>query len=183
MNPALAVFLDQYQIFGGWQEEWNGVPLDFRVYLGNQLPPKEYIASVRAIVIREQVVLVVHSTVPILSVGGRCEPNETLEEGLKREVLEESGCLVKLVDLIGFIHVQHLDEQRPAWGRPAPDFIDLMFVVEFQDFDITQKHPEEPHSEFIPISQVEALGIHEINQTFLKEALFLLGRSRKKNSL
>ncbi len=122
-------------------------------------------------VIRDQEVLVVHSKVPILTVGGRCEPHETLEQGLIREVAEETGCLVQLVDLIGFIHAQHLNEQRPDWGRPAPDFIDLMFVTQFQGFDAKRKDPDQPHSEFISLSQVEAFGIEEINRTFLNAAL------------
>ncbi len=52
MNPALKSFLDQYPAFGGWREQWNGVPLVFRTCLSNQLPPREFIGSVRAIVIR-----------------------------------------------------------------------------------------------------------------------------------
>ena len=47
--------------------------------------------QVRAIILRDQAVLVVRSPVPMLSVGGRPEPGETLEQALRREVAEEQS--------------------------------------------------------------------------------------------
>jgi hypothetical protein len=35
--------------FGGWREEWLGVPLDFALP-SDELPPRAFVGSVRAIV-------------------------------------------------------------------------------------------------------------------------------------
>lgn len=170
-NDTLEAFLARHPSFGGWREEWLGVPLQFRAFLSDELPPRALVGSVRAVVLRGNEVLLVHSEVPILSVGGRCEPGESIEQTLLREVGEETGWRVSPVDVIGFIHCRHLDEQRPEWGRPAPDFIDPLFVVVAKTFDASLLDPSADRCEFVPVGEVERLGVDEINRRFLGEAL------------
>jgi 8-oxo-dGTP pyrophosphatase MutT (NUDIX family) len=170
-------FLSRHQPFGSWRDEWLGIPLEFRSCAAEELPPREYVGSVRAVVLRDNEVLVVYTSPPILSVGGRCEPGETLEETLLREVGEETGWLVAPIGVIGFVHGRHLDEQRPAWGRPAPDFIDPIFAVTAVRYDPAMLGQDEVKCQFIPIDSIEPLGIERINRTFLSEAL----RRRSKN--
>jgi 8-oxo-dGTP pyrophosphatase MutT (NUDIX family) len=164
-------FLAQRQPFGGWRDEWVGVLLECNAYLADDLPAPACIGSVRALVLRDHDVLLVHSSPPMLIIGGRCENGEAVEETLLREVAEESGWVVKPIAVIGFIHVRHIDDQRPDWGRPAPDFIDPLFAVEAVKYDPAMVGPNENPCEFVPISSVEQRGIERINQTFLREAL------------
>jgi len=171
LDEALEAFLSRHPFFGGWHEEWDGVPLEFRACLSDELPPRAFVGSVRAIVLRDNKVLLVHSSVPILSVGGRCKPEETIEQTLLREVAEETGWIVSPMDVIGFIHCHHLDAQRPDWGRPAPDFIDPLFAVAAETFDEKLMDSTESRCEFVSIDEVESLGVEEINRTFLCEAL------------
>ena len=171
MDEALRHFLEQHPSFGGWEESWLDVPLRFRVCLTDELPPRAFVGSVRALILHGDEVLLVHSSVPILNVGGRCQPNESIVETLHREVGEETGWRVEPIGVIGFTHVQHLDEQRPDWGRPAPDFIDPMFAVEAQSFDANILEAGEAKCEFVPINTLEHMGMNTINMTFLKRAL------------
>lgn len=171
-------FLGRHQPFGGWTGEWIGVPLEFRCYLSEELAPRNFVGSVRALVLRDDRVLLVHSSPPILNVGGRCQEGESIEDTLLREVAEESGWLVAPIGVIGFVHARHLDEQRPDWGRPAPDFVDPLFVVTALEYNPVMLGHNEPHSEFVSISAVEQLGIDEVNRTFLREAL----RKRSKST-
>lgn len=171
LKPDLQAFLGRYPSFGSWREEWLGVPLEFRACLSDELPPRAFVGSARAIVLRGDKVLLIQSSVPILSVGGRCQPEETVEQTLLREVAEETGWKVSPVAVIGFIHCRHLDEQRPDWERPAPDFIDPLFAVLAQTFDERLREPTAPHCEFVSINEVESLGVEEINRKFLRQAL------------
>lgn len=170
-DKELEAFLSRYSCFGGWREEWDGIPLEFRTCLSDELPPRAFVGSVRAIILRGNEVLLVHSSVPILSVGGRCKPEETIEQTLLREVAEETGWKFSPVGVIGFIHCRHLDQQRPNWGRPAPDFIDPLFAVVAEAFDETLMDSTAPKCEFVSVDAVEALGVEKINRTFLSEAL------------
>jgi 8-oxo-dGTP pyrophosphatase MutT (NUDIX family) len=167
----LAQFLARHASFGGWREEWSGVPLEFRACLADEIPPRAFVGSVRSIVLHEDTVLAVGSAQPILSVGGRCQSEETIEQTLLREVGEESGWIVKPLGVIGFIHCRHLDEQRPDWGRPAPDFVDPIFVSAAIRPDATLLAENEPRCCFVPIADVERLGVEKINKTYLNAAL------------
>ena len=71
------------------------MPLRITSYFTDELPPLEHISSVRCIVFRDDMVLVVREgeeahVVP----GGRREPGETLMQTLERELLEETGWTV-----------------------------------------------------------------------------------------
>jgi 8-oxo-dGTP pyrophosphatase MutT (NUDIX family) len=165
-------FLARHEAFSAAQHwEWLGVPLEARFFLADDLPPRQYVGSVRAFVLREDQVLVAQSSPPVFSVGGRCEPGETIEQTLLREVVEESGWRVEPIALIGFVHCRHLDGQRPDWGRPAPDFIDPMFVVSAVEHRPEQLGQAEIPSEFVPVATVERHRIDEVSRIFLREAL------------
>lgn len=168
---ALDSFLANSQLFGRWEDAWSGVPLACGAFLSDELPPHEFIASVRAVVLRGEEVLLVPGSPPILSVGGRSEPGEALEGTLLREVGEECGWRVRTIAILGFVHFRHRDAQRPAWGRPAPDFLDPIFVAEAVAYEPGLLLPGEKPSHFVPVAEVERYGIEEINRTFLHEAL------------
>jgi ADP-ribose pyrophosphatase YjhB (NUDIX family) len=131
------------------------------------------IASVRAIVLRGDHVLLVHAKGPLLTVGGRPEAGETLIEALEREVAEETGWQVVALGVVGFIHARHLDEQRPAWGRPAPHFLDVVFAAEAVSFEEGRQGADEWRCDFVPIASLEEHGIHSIDATMLEAALSL----------
>ena len=168
---SLRQFLDRHQPLARWQEEWLGVPLTFSLALSEDLPPRSYIASVRALVLHGEDVLVVHSSPPILTVGGRREPDETVEQTLIREVGEESGWVVTPITTIGFVHVHHLDGQRPDWARPAPDFVGPIFAAAAVRYDRALLHDNETRCEFVPIVDIERLGVDAGNRALLHEAL------------
>lgn len=167
----LKTFLARHPSFGSWTESWEDAPLEFHVSLSGELPPRAFVGSVRALVLQGEKILLVHASVPILNVGGRCESGETLQKALLREVAEETGWRVSPIAVIGFIHARHLDEQRPNWGRPAPDFVDPLFAVEALSFDARLQKPDEHPCEFIRICDAERFGVHEFDRTFLREAL------------
>jgi 8-oxo-dGTP pyrophosphatase MutT (NUDIX family) len=170
-SAILEQFLARHASFGSWREEWLGVPLEFRTFLADELPPRAFVGSVRAIVLRDNKVLLVHSETPILSVGGRCEPGETIEQTLLREVAEETGWNVSPVAVIGFTHCHHLDGQRPDWGRPAPDWIDPCFAVLAETFDARLIEADAARCAFVPADEAERCGLHEIDRVWLREAL------------
>lgn len=164
-------FLNRHASFAEWQETWDGVPLAFNAYLSDELPRRDWVGSVRAILFRDDQVLVVKAEQPGPVVGGRCEPGETIEQTLTRETAEETGWRVRPVAVVGFRHIRHTDDQRPAWGRPAPEFFDPLFAVRAEEFDRTLKGVNETPCEFLPLAAIDRIGLDPINLAFFHEAV------------
>ncbi len=172
-DPLLRPYLSQHTAIGTWKDRVLGVPLESTAYLAPYAGPDGLISSVRAVVLRDQTVLMVHSTVPLLTVGGRREQRETLDETVVREAAEESGWIIDLIGPIGFVRTRHLDLQRPDWNRPSPDWIDPVFAAEATEFVPDSIQDGEEICSFVPVSDVEVYGIEEINRAFLTAAMVL----------
>jgi hypothetical protein len=89
ISPYLGEFLARFQPFYPGTTAWAGgvVLLDESHYLSHELPPLPYVTSVRSLVRRGDMVLLVrnrdgHHILP----GGRREEGETVEATVRRRV-------------------------------------------------------------------------------------------------
>lgn len=155
--------------------DWPGACFTVNTYL-HGLPPVESITSVRAVVVREQEVLVVqdpdgYHIIP----GGRREAGESLIETVVREVLEETGWQVTIGPLLGFKHFHHLSP--PTAGQaPAPDFTQIVYLA-----TAIAARPEareqagyELGAEFVPLAQIAQIPLGKSDQLFIQAVLTML---------
>ena len=157
-----------------WQ--WHNHPLELhqQLYLGHTLPPDALSSSVRAILLRENEVMVIrdHQNEPYLIPGGRREPGETILETLRRELLEETGWSVRETAVIATYHFQHLAPKPPAYQYPYPHFFWPIFVAHADQF-----HPQAieedfyvTHASFQPIEAVLTWSFADGQRELLKAA-------------
>ncbi len=99
-------------------------------YLSRELPPLDYITSVRGVILQGDQVLVVRDpeNVHILP-GGRRERRESLLQTLEREVLEETGWTIHTISLLGFKHFRHLSPEPADYPYPYPDFLQAIYTA------------------------------------------------------
>lgn len=117
------------------EEVWGGggekIQLRVGAYLDAVPPPLACVTSVRAVVLQGDRVLVGHDPERAhLLPGGRREPGETIEETLRREVLEESGWEVQPRGLLGFLDYHRLSRSGPKHQYPHPRFAQLVYLAE-----------------------------------------------------
>src|SRR6185503_2650335 len=120
---SLAIFLLNKAAAAQEVETWGDMRLEVATYLAGELPPPEWVTSVRAVVRQGASVLTVRDPdrVHILP-GGRREDNELLEQTLRREILEETGWEVGPPALLGVKHFRHLTAKPANYPYPYPDF-------------------------------------------------------------
>jgi 8-oxo-dGTP diphosphatase len=178
MEPDLAAFLARYAPRGSEDAAWLDGALRLRItaYLGAEPPPPAYVNSARAIVFQGDAVLVVRGVLGPADLhivpGGRREGDETLDEALRREVLEETGWTLANVVMLGFMHFQILD-RPPDYAYPYSDFVNVIHAA-----DAVTHHPEallagdvEIGVGFRPLAEIEALSLKPGERLFLNEAL------------
>jgi 8-oxo-dGTP pyrophosphatase MutT (NUDIX family) len=176
MLPDLEAFLVQYTPMTQEREVWGRAQLGFHVtcYLGHDLPPLDWITSVRCVVFRGASVLVVRDPerqhfLP----GGRRESGETLTETLRRELLEETGWTIHDPCLLGWRHCHHLSPKPPGYRYPYPDFLQLVYTAEAAEHlpEARESDGDEIEAVLRPIAVVQALELSPCQHLFLNAAL------------
>jgi 8-oxo-dGTP pyrophosphatase MutT (NUDIX family) len=137
--------------------DWPQLRLRARTYIGDTAWPDIVASSARAIVFRRGAVVVVRTKdgQRHINPGGQREPGETIEQTVRREVLEECGWAVSDLTPLGFYHFQPLSERPDGFPYRWCDFIHPIFVTEGLAFhrgarDLTQI---EAGSSLVPIGR------------------------------
>ena len=147
-------------------------------YLLDTLPPLELVSSVRAVVLQDAGVVVVRDpTRQHILPGGRREANETLEQTLRREVLEETGWQIGPPRQIGVIHFHHLTPRPAAYRYPYPDFLHVVYVAEGLNCDPAARQADDYELEAVlrPVAEARHLPLWNGEQVLLAAALATRG--------
>ena len=144
MGDALSDFMAGRVAVGEESATWGTMRLRIGGYLSDEMPALRYITSARAVVFRGDHVLVVRDPADehILP-GGRLEAEESPEEAVRREVLEETGWTLGTIVLIGFLHLHHLSPRPPDFPYPYPDFVQTVFAGEAETFSEESREEDE----------------------------------------
>lgn len=177
MDTELAAFLQRHTPGPRESALWGDgtIPLSITSYLSQEVPPLDYITSVRAVMLHGKRVLVVRDPVShhILP-GGRREAHETLRETLQRELREETGWSLKEIRQLGFLHFQYLEPFRPEWSAyPYPDFLQVIFSGQAETYYATARETDgyELEAVFRAQSELADLNLSAVDLVFLEAAL------------
>ena len=173
-------------------DPWNGGGCLTTAYLESEAVPDEQAAAARAFVLRPgqdgadpQLVVLDTEHGPLLLPGGRCEPGETPEQALRREILEEAGWTVTNVRPIGCIHLRRQAPWRVGQPYPYHEFLFAIYAA-----DAEQSRPDAlvaSASErflgmtFRPLAQVRTLDLTwppRLHQRLFLEAAVRAHRKR-----
>jgi 8-oxo-dGTP pyrophosphatase MutT (NUDIX family) len=105
--------------------------------------------------------------------GGRREGDETPEQTVRREVLEETGVHIERPVLIGFMHLHHLTPKPADYEFLYPDFLWVVYQSEAALVEPDHaRAPEEYEEEaiFRVIEEASALDLSSESWFFLTSA-------------
>jgi 8-oxo-dGTP pyrophosphatase MutT (NUDIX family) len=160
---------------------WNGgIRLRIAAFLGIAPLPAELVSSARAIVLRDDAVLVAVDVIGIRHIlpGGRLEPGETAEAAAARELGEETGWRIGGVTPLGLLHFRHLTPRPGGYAYPYPSFLQPVFVAEADAFDSALLLGDDyvVGSAFVPLAEAGDLDLTAKERFFLDAALRLRDR-------
>ena len=148
--------------------------MHINAYLSSEPPPSDLVSSVRAVVLREDRVLVMRNldSTNILP-GGRVEKGETHEETLRRELLEEAGAEIEVRGQIGLVHLKHTTPRPADYPYPYPDFLWPVYAASFVAWKTDAKVEDdyEVWSRFLPLREVRTLPLFDYEKAFLAAAV------------
>jgi 8-oxo-dGTP pyrophosphatase MutT (NUDIX family) len=170
---SVSCFLASRQPEAVERSDWGSIRLQVISYLCADLPPDELITSIRAVVCDSERVLVVRDpeSEHILP-GGRREPDETIEQTLRREVLEETGWQIDRLSLLGVKHFHHLTPEPAEYPYPYPDFFQLIYhAIPLQyHADARESEGYEIDSQLISIVSLDQEALTACERVFLEAA-------------
>jgi ADP-ribose pyrophosphatase YjhB (NUDIX family) len=172
LNTNLDQFLSQYQPVSHGAARWGGgIELEVTGYFCSDGPPPDLVSSVRAIVLNENCVLVMNnSNGTHIIPGGRLEEGETHEEALKRELLEEAGAEIKIINHVGFVHLRHTTPKPNNYQFLYPDFLWAVYSASFERWrpDAKIEDDYEISSRFLHLRKVRCLQLEDYELAFLE---------------
>jgi ADP-ribose pyrophosphatase YjhB (NUDIX family) len=176
VGADLAAFLARHESVASDEAVWRGGAIRLRIdcYLTRESPPLAYVTSVRSVVRRGDEVLTVRNrdewhVLP----GGRRKHGETLEQTLRRELLEEAGLRIEHPVQLGVIHLHHLTPKPSGYEYPYPDFLWLVYATEAGKVDDRGRVMDDYEEEtfFRPAAEARALELSRTSRVFLEAAL------------
>jgi ADP-ribose pyrophosphatase YjhB (NUDIX family) len=130
MATMLTDFLSPLTPYCVQRTTWGTMRLTCSSFLHDVLPPAQFITSVRAVVCSASGYAVLHNrNGSHLLPGGRLDGDESLDTALRREVLEETGCVVESAHLLGFMWFHHETPKPEAYAYPYPDFVQVVYAA------------------------------------------------------
>jgi len=174
VTRSLAEFLSAHVVQAEEDYRWGELRLHVTSLLGSDLPPGELITSARAVVLGAGGVLVVRDPTGVhILPGGRREAGETLEQTVRREVLEETGWAIDPPRLLGVKHFHHLSPEPAGYPYAYPDFFQVVYAAEAHRFDPDGREADgyELGAEFQPTAEIQRLPLLPSERVFLAAAL------------
>jgi len=177
-QEQLTTYLQRQQHISEEEALWHPLRMQLNCYLIQELPPLELVTSVRCIVFQEEQVLVVKNPFNVhIQPGGRREQGESLEESLRRELLEETGWEIQQPSLLGVKHFHHITPRPENYQHPYPDFLQLVYCARATLYRPEAKEVDgfELGADFLPVAEVKQLTLTANERIFLETALQTLG--------
>ena len=186
MDPMLKEFLADRMPLSFETATWGTIDLQIRHYASNELPPDHLVTSVRAVVLCSGSVLVIREPTGDEHIvpGGRRKAGESLEDTVRREVLEETCWTVADLSVLAVGHFHITSVVPEDYPYPSPDFLQLVYLARALEYQDKRAIEDDwvAGCEMVPIATVREHPISGPQQLLLAHALSRASDGREELS-
>ena len=181
MTGELGKLLKNLTPLSGEELTWaGGMRLRVNVYVTSALPDLSYVTSVRTILLTDAgCAFLTNADGTHVIPGGRRRPSEAIRDTLRREIREETGCVITTSKQLGFLHFRHLTPKPVDYAYPYPDFVHALFAARGVPSSDFHGDPDgyETTLGFVPFSELGRLDIPSYQRVLVDAALQELAKS------
>ena len=176
-DPAADEFLKHYSpVDVETDASWRAgeIKLTISSYVTCDEPPPQLVSSVRALVFRDESILLMQNLDGShIHPGGRVEAGESHHDALRRELVEEASVEITYVHQLGFMHLRHETPKPPNYPYLYPDFFWPVFQAEYDGDSEETPEPDdyELSTEFVPVADLDRSALTAAELAYLDHAI------------
>ena len=176
-DPAVDEFLKNYSpVDVETDASWRAgeIELTISAYITCDEPPPPLVSSVRALVFRDENILLMQNVNGLhIFPGGRVEAGEWHLEALRRELVEEASVEITDVCRLGFVHLRHETPKPTDYPYLYPDLFWPIFGAEYDcdSEEIQEPDDYELSSDFVPLADLDRSALTAAELAYLDHAI------------